>query len=379
MTVDAVTDPYRAGNYWPTPDQELLLRAALLTGGEAEEAWRRLRPRLALDTMDVASRRLLPLLYRNLRRLGIVDPALGTLKASYATTWAQNQEIFRDVGLLLERLAVAGIPTLLLKGAALVHGGYGGDRGLRPMADFDVAVPVGRTREAVEVLGRAGWTPRYPVTPSFMRVKHAIAFESGARRPCDLHWYVFEECCRPGADDDLWRASVEIEFQGARTRVLSPPDLLLHVCVHGTKWAHTPGIRWIADAMTVLRHDPIDWPRVVEVARRRRYVLRMRETLGFLRERLAAPVPDSALGPLTQEPVGPLERFEYRVLRRDHRLLGQLPLYWCHHRRAHDGGPVSAALAFPTFLRHAWGLQTLREVPRGLLVRARRRLGRAIG
>jgi hypothetical protein len=105
----------------------------------------------------------------------------------------------------------------------------------------------------------------------------------------------------------------------------------------------------------------------------------MREALGFLRARLAAPVPDSILSALAQTPVGALERFEHSILRREHRLLGQLPLYWCHHRRAHDGGAPSAALAFPAFLRHAWELGTLGQVPAGVLVRARRRIRGALG
>lgn len=51
----------RSGNYWPTPDQELLLRAALLEGPAAADAWRELRPRLNPDDIDAASQRLMPL------------------------------------------------------------------------------------------------------------------------------------------------------------------------------------------------------------------------------------------------------------------------------------------------------------------------------
>jgi hypothetical protein len=296
----------------------------------------------------------------------------------YLHTWSRNYMLFHHGGLLLDRLAGAGIPTLLLKGAALVHTCYDGDPGLRPMNDLDLAVPATRATQAAEVLRHAGWSARYTITPSFLRIKHAGVFEDGGGRDCDLHWHVFEECCRPGDDDDLWQASREIDFSGSRTRVLSPSDQFLHVCAHGAKWADEPGIRWIADAMLVLATGPIDWPRVVEQARRRRYVIRMRETLGFLRTRMTAPVPESVLDALAARPVSRLERFESRILRREHRLLGQLLLYWCHHRRAHDGGALSAALTFPRYLQHAWGFSTLREVPAGALGRAMRRIGRAL-
>jgi hypothetical protein len=193
---------------------------------------------------------------------------------------------------------------------------------------------------------------------------------------------VFEECRRPDDDEDLWQASSEITFQGRRTRVLCPADQLLHVCVHGAKWMDEPGIRWIPDAMSILRAGALDWARVVAQARRRHYVLRMRELLAFLHGRMSAPVPESALRALAGAPVGRLERFERRVLGREHyeyRRLGRLPLYWCHHRRAHDGGAASAALTFAAYLRHVWGLTTVRAVPAAVLARARRRLRRASG
>jgi hypothetical protein len=246
------------------------------------------------------------------------------------------------------------------------------------MDDLDLAVPAPRATQAAEVLRRAGWAARYTITPSFLRIKHAGVFEGGGGRACDLHWHVFEECCRPGDDDDLWQAAKEIDFSGRRTRVLSPADQLLHVCAHGAKWADLPGIRWIADAMLVLAAGSIDWPRVVDQARRRRYVIRMRGTLGFLRARMSAPVPNSVLDALAATPVSRLERFETRILRREHRLLGQFPLYWCHHRRAHDGGALSAALMFPEYLQHAWGFSTLRAIPAGALARAARRIARAL-
>ena len=367
----------RAGNYWPTPDQELLLRASLLPGPAAAEAWSELRPRIDLDDIDSGSQRLFPLLYRNLHRQGIDASWWPKLKGMYLHTWSRNYMLFHHAGLLLDHLARAGIPTLLLKGAALVHTYYDGDPGLRPMNDLDLAVPATKATQAAEVLRHAGWSARYTITPSFLRIKHAGAFEGGGGRDCDLHWHVFEECCRPGDDDDLWQASREIEFSGRRTRVLSPSDQLLHVCAHGAKWADEPGIRWIADAMLVLATAPIDWPRVVEQARRRRYVIRMRETLGFLHARMMAPVPESVLDALAAQPVSRLERFESRILQREHLLLGQLLLYWCHHRRAHDGGALSAALTFPDYLQHAWGFATLREVPAGALARAARRISRA--
>jgi hypothetical protein len=247
------------------------------------------------------------------------------------------------------------------------------------MTDFDVAVPTTAAAAAITVLERHGWTRAYPVDASFLRVKHAALLRDAGGRGCDLHWHVFEECCQPDADDDLWRAAVDLRFEGRRTRALSPTDQLLHVCVHGLKWTPEGGVRWIADAMLILRAAVIDWPRLVEQAVRRRYVLRMRDALAYLQAQLGAPVPDAALSALAARPVDALERLEGRVLRREHRLLGQLPLYWCHHRRAATAGPLAAAVTFPQYLQHAWGLGSMRQVPAGLLARGWRRVRRRSG
>jgi hypothetical protein len=278
---------------------------------------------------------------------------------------------------LLDRLAEADIPSMVLKGAALVHPYYDGDPGLRPMADVDIAVPAGRILEAADVFRGAGWVPRDAITASFLRSNHAAVFDDSAGHQCDLHWHVFAECRRPDADDDLWRASQESELLGRPIRVLSPSDQLLHVCVHGARWACPPRLRWIADAYLIMARSVIDWRRVVDQARRRRYVLRMRESLGFLRERLAADVPDFVMADLAAHPVDRLERFESRILGRKRGLTGTFPVFWCHHRRMHDGGAISAALTLPAYLRHVWGCPTLGAVPAAAVARLAARLARA--
>lgn len=363
-------------NYWPTEQQSLILRAGLCAPEPAIEAWRSLRSRLDLDSIEPASQRLLPLLERNLTRLGIEDPVLVRCKGIRRYYWSRNQVLFHRGGAVLAALAAAGVETLLLKGAALVARYYG-DPGLRPMNDFDVAVPAAAAAEAVAVLEQSGWSSVYRITPSFRLVKHAALFEDQGRRHCDLHWRILEESPQAAADEDLWSASGAIEFQGQLTRILAPADQLLHVCVHGARWAPDAGIRWIADAMLIIAAGGIDWRRLADGAGKRRFVLRMRETLEFLRTAMAAPIPDAVVADLRARPETRLERFERRILGRDHRLLGQLPLYWCHHVRAHDGVALPAAAAtFARYLQHAWGLGALREVPRSALARAARRVFR---
>ena len=70
-----------------TPNQLLLLRAALGSGDEALASWSAWKERVGLDRAEAASQRLLPLVYRNLVRLGADDPELPKLKGLPLVMW----------------------------------------------------------------------------------------------------------------------------------------------------------------------------------------------------------------------------------------------------------------------------------------------------
>jgi hypothetical protein len=68
---------------WPNRDQELLLRAALLNGEPALEAWNEWRRTVNVDVVDYGSHRMIPQLYRNMQRLGVNDSLMERLKGVY--------------------------------------------------------------------------------------------------------------------------------------------------------------------------------------------------------------------------------------------------------------------------------------------------------
>lgn len=368
----------RTGRYWPNELQETLLRAALLSGDGAIEAWRSLKPRLDVHGADRASQRLLPLLGANLHRLGIEDPATVYLEAIRRETAARNRRRFDAGHRLLVTLAQAGIPTLVLKGGALATERYQ-DLGLRPMSDLDIVVPTTQATVAVQTLARAGWSARFEVTPAFIRMQHGADLrEAGTRLRCDLHWHVYWECCGPSADDDLWAASVPLDFEGHATRTLAPADQLLHLCVHASRRARRSPLLWIPDTLLVLRAGRLDWPRLLAQAQQRRFVLRTATMLEYLDRRFSAPIPDGVLTQLQALPVSRLERFEYWVGNRPQGLLGELPSYWCNYRRLREDGQITSPLGFPQYLQQTWKLGSLMEVAHGALGRARRRVREAV-
>jgi Uncharacterised nucleotidyltransferase len=360
-------------NYWPTAQQELWLQAALLPGEAGLAAWRRAAASLEPDRLDDASQSLLPLVYSNLARLGARDTRIDALKQRYLLTWSENQRLYHGVLPLLQRFEQARIDAVVLKGLALIARFYR-DPGARPMADVDVLVPPSDAERARDLALALGWRPRYRLTPAFFRVKHAAPFEHRLGIVCDIHWRVFEDAGIAGADDDFRAATEPVVFQGSRLRVLCPTDQLLHACGHAARWAPVPAIRWVADCVLILREGPVDWPRFLVLTEQRRLVLRMRKMLGYLRDALDVDIPRSVDTELTRRPVSMLERLEYRIRSREHRLLGELPAYVFNCFR----GEPHPLRALPGYLRDAWGLGSLAEVPRHALMLAGRRVRAAM-
>jgi hypothetical protein len=359
------------GRLWPDERQSLLLRAGLLPAPAAIDAWRGLEPGLDVRTLDPGAIRLLPLVWSNLRRHGV---DVEHLAERYRSTRKANERLLDQLGELLPFLHRGGIPTLLLKGPALVVSAYA-DVGVRPMSDIDVLVPIERVADATRMLQERGWIPQSPLTAVGVRLTHSLLFRHPRRVPIDLHWHVFEECCRPADDDELWAASVPVTIGSAPTRVPSHEDQLLHVCAHGEKWVHVPGIRWIADAVTIIRHGAVHWERLVAEAVRRRFALRMRTQLDYLRSAFEAPIPAEAMAMLAAASSSRLERFEQRWGVRDRRRPWLL-VFWCNHVRSAPGGLARKVLTFPQYLQATWHLESLAQVPGAAAARLLREASR---
>jgi hypothetical protein len=353
----------------PTGAETLLLRAALGDGPGALADWNAWRARVAFADLRGDAVGLVPLLYRNLRRLGVPAAELGRYAGVYRHTWAANRLALQTTGEVLALLERAGVETVVLKGAALALGVYH-DAGARPMNDVDVLVPRARLPLAMTVLAAAGFTTN-GVERAVAR-DHSLPFVDARQRNIDLHWCVAGDATHDGADDELWRAAQPFTVGAATTRTLAPADLLYHIVVHAHA-SETAHLRWAADATKVLQAGPIDWPRLVALAHRRRMVLPVRAALDYLARALDAPVPPEVRAELAAAPVGWIDRVEYR-----HQLaIGHYPVakvlvrLWCGHRRASAARGPALVQSFPAYLRRyyetgdTWRLAA-RAVGRGL-------------
>jgi hypothetical protein len=364
---------------WPTPHQELLLRAALLDGEPALEAWNEWRRNVNIDVIDYGSHRMVPLLYRNLQRHGVKDPLMDRLKGVYRYYLYKNEILMHRIGSLLAAFEDAGIETIVLKGAALIQLYYR-ESGLRPMLDADVLVHAHQAEQAMEVLARLKWKPRYKEPQMRIPIIHSTPFEDDGGRQVDLHWHLFWECFNASDDDDYWDNAIPIQIGGVKTLALNPTDQLLHTCWHGARWNEVPPIRWVADAMAILRASAaeIEWLSLLKKAQRHRIVMPVKDSLEYLKKKFDAPVPDSLLTSLSAVRISKIELENYQMT-----LNPMAPptttkilrmLYYDYRWLSSSTSSRFKTLTFAKHLQAKWNIERLWQVPLYMSIRMIRRV-----
>jgi Uncharacterised nucleotidyltransferase len=352
------------GDIWPDEIQELLLRAALLPGDPGSVAWAAVRPRIDIDHLPGELHRLMPPLSKALTGHGVEDSELPRLKGVYQFSWYRNQLLFADAAAVLGALEAAGVPTMLLRGAAMAVAYYG-DTGVRPMNDLDVLVREGEMDRARRVADAEGWRPVAGSEP-FERREAAAALRNDQGRVIRLHWQPSRNVSLPGvAWEPMWQRAVDVRFHHTATRVPNAADHLVHACIDGARANSGSTLRWITDVSVLLDAVPdLDWDIVVSEARRHHVSVLVGEALRYLVEALDAGVPRDAIGALAATPTTPRERLAHRlsvtttprvasaaeVLGRFTRLTADLPL-------------SRAVATAPAFLQAMLGVERRRDLP----------------
>jgi hypothetical protein len=235
----------------------------------------------------------------------------------------------------------------------------------RPMSDCDILVPEEHGPRLVRRYLENGWTPdcippQAPEHTYFYRYRHAVDLVHPSQGTIDLHWHVLVDATCPGADRAFWEGSVPVRVRSVETQTLNPADQLLHVCLHGYPYNPMPPIRWIADAVTILRSGTVDWHRLLRVASDLSLTVPCAETLDFLNTGFDAGVPDDVIEQLATHRVRPAERrfFARMADPGARRWWETLEDVWTANRRANRDRPFYRRLA--VLPRH---LQWQQELP----------------
>ena len=297
----------------------ILAGRGLPAGTLTETEWDRLVALAARH--DVA-----PLLYATLEQRAFrVPPAVGdALRKAYLTSAARSLRLSHELRQVLTSLKAARIPVIVLKGACLAESVYE-DIALRPMGDADLLVRRNDVASALEALQGTGHVPAAPLDAAAEQtINDSAALSRPGGMRIDLHWTVvtprYHGPFGEGDLEGLWARANPWTVAGVPVLILSPTDLLLHLCMHASVF-HRFGelmLRSFLDMARVAdRHrGTIEWDQFCARANRWGIANGVHLALRLATEWTDLAVPESALAALEADSVdeGTVEWARLKVL-----------------------------------------------------------------
>ena len=283
-----------------------------------------------IETIDYATMRLIPYLYRKTLSYSVHMRDEGICKGLYLRAWY----LLQTQGVPSEKWVIQNMDVsqcILLKGAALQKSIYSEDLPTRPTDDLDLLVRPGYVEKSFEILHQAGFSSDSWLSPEgFRRLRHGGNFYGNGLN-VDLHWQLIPVSLDPGYTSRLFERASKLS---SGISVLSPTDNLFHTLVHGFGANEIAPIRWVVDAAELIGREQIDWQLFwCEVGRTGMHKLveaqvKTLESFGVsvpkvrgVRMRTSLPISVSVL----------FLRTEGRYLRRVLRLLGYDFAVWAQH------------------------------------------------
>lgn len=361
--------------FWPSELQRLLLQACLSEKREALAAWEKWIVEADIDHLDQGSFRLIPLLYKRLRKFGVRKKILNLFAGIYRMSWYKNRVLLYNASQVIQSLSDKGIPSMLLKGGALSILYYK-DYAVRPTWDIDLMVRIDEVLEVHELLKKSGWLPVPLNNPvhEHLKYRHAALYRNADGKELDLHWHILRECSSKIADEDFWNHAQKIELHQTPVYVLGAADQLFHVLIHGAQWSTVPTFRWVPDAMVIIDNDgcAVSWNRLIKLAKMHYLLENIRETLSFLKDNFDANIPDDILTELYKTKPTRFEQieFKYRSQKPKVRLLGiNINHLLVYYRQLNGLGWHKKILHFPDYMANIYGLKNKKQLPLYLMRR----------
>ena len=256
---------------------------------------------------------LAPLLQRHLGACeagAIPKDVSAYLWARHEARVRRNQELAAELVAIVAHLDSHGIKVVPYKGPTLALSAYG-DLSLREFGDLDLLVRSGDAIKAKELLVSSGYVPEIALSAGLEEalVRSLRHYELPLRDPSrrmlvELHWRSDPEfeVARLG-DPGWWKDLEAIELCGATLPALPARELLLILCLHGTKhfWA---SLGWLVDVAELMaRAQPPDWEWIVATAGRLGAERHLGVGLSLACSLLQAPLPEVARGILADAEV----------------------------------------------------------------------------
>lgn len=289
---------YSSESPLPNSSQELLLKVALSDKETALDCWTQWKSINDFENdVDLGSFRLLPLVFHKLQTFDYSDELTGRLKGIYRKSWSNNQQLIYKASLLIDEIRRVGIEVMAVKGIPLSLTVYN-NLAIRPMYDVDILVPLSTKMEAIQFLRDKGFVPDDERILEFSLIYgKGMGFKNESGFEVDLHWRPLLDSIMNSDPDDFWDKARPIKIGNTRALIMSPEDELLCTFVHGLRRKPLPPIRWVADAVSIIRNnkDNLDWDRFLAYSVKYKVVIQVKSGLGYIYQTFDLPVPEDVI------------------------------------------------------------------------------------
>jgi len=213
-----------------------------------------------------------PLLWQSITALCadlVPEATLTTLRQATQAGRLLSGALARETVRISLAFEERGLPAIPFKGAALAALAYK-DVNLRDFDDLDFIVPQARLAEAQDILSTHGYRPVNQSRESFRDAHYDepyhLYMHETSRLLVDLQWVMAHEQFSFRLDrSDIWNRRASLSVDGGRISTIAPEELLIILCVHGSKHAWER-LKWIVDVDALIRAQRLDWDRVVSTA-----------------------------------------------------------------------------------------------------------------
>lgn len=243
---------------------------------------------------------VLPLLYRNLSTICpslVPGDVLTKLRQKTQACAMLNRSLALELGSLCDAFAARGVRVMPIKGATLALSAYG-DLTLRDFSDLDLLIPESAIEAAQAVLVAQGYERKDPSTdpdePEQEEGPYHVFIKRRSLFRVDLQWVMAHQHFAFQLDrPEFWAHRSPVRLANSTVQGLAPEDLLILLCVHGSKHAWEQ-LKWVCDVAELLRsHPQLDWDRIFSNATRWGCRRLMYIGLALARLVLDAPVPEA--------------------------------------------------------------------------------------
>jgi Uncharacterised nucleotidyltransferase len=285
----------------PTPDDTVLLRACLdkgESGREACESWfgSHDNPKRDLNREFVKS--LVPLMSRAVRTHSVqVNDTFLTVLRTGALREELRTRTYRHIcQRMLSALVAEGIPTIVIKGAAIAETVYP-HPAVRHSHNIELLVEPQRLDEIVGLLVPLKFVPS-PKIRTATRQSIELTHESGL--PAVLHCDPFQIPLCNAAVPKMFSRTVGAQISDTPVQVLSPSDALLLSCANEACSGVIESNRSIIDAWFIVdQYRDLDWDLLLQTAHESHLELPLWKRLSYLFHELKSPIPPQFLDRLS--------------------------------------------------------------------------------